>query len=107
MPQVIPLRSDLAAFDLQVSLEGTIYTLDFRWNTRARGWWMTVLNDQADTVLVGNTRVVVDFPANAYLTGRQPPGIFIFIDTSGQGRDPGLADLGQRVQLAYVPSTEL
>lgn len=107
MPSFIPLRSDLAAFDLQVVLDGLTVTLDFRWNTRALAWWMTVLNDEADTVLVGNTRVTVDFPQNAYLTGREPPGLFIFVDTSGQGRDPGLTDLGNRVQLTYTSAEEL
>lgn len=107
LPLLIPLRSDLPAFTTQVQLEGTTYTLSFRWNTRGQAWFMVVLNDEADTVLVGETRCVVGFPINAYLTGRQPPGVFVFDDTSRQGKDPGLTDLGGRVQLVYLPSTAL
>ena len=107
MSAVIQLRNDLTYFDIQAPLDGATYTLEMRWNTRALAWFMRLLNEQADTIIVGDTKVVADWPIALYITGRLPPGLLVFWDTSGAGLDPGLNDLGQRVQLLYYTAAEL
>lgn len=104
---VVPLRSDLPFFDLQAVLDGTTYTLQFRWNVRCSAWFMDVLDETADNVLVGGLQLVVDFPLGVYQTGRNPPGVFMLIDASGLGLDPGINDLGQRVRLLYFTAAAL
>lgn len=104
---VIPLPTDLTNFDLQTLLDGVTYTLAFRWNIRAAAWFMDILNEDGDTVIVAGIKIVVDFPLNLYRADREPPGILIAQDTLGSGVDPGLGELGDRVQLKYVSAVLL
>lgn len=107
MSVVLPLRSDLPFFDVKADLDDVTYTLQFRWNVRAAGWFLDVLDEQGETILAAGVRVVVDFPLLAHITGRSPPGALAFVDTGGKGEDPGLTDLGVRVALLYFSATEL
>lgn len=103
----IPLRNDLPFWDMQVDLETSTYTLQFRWNVRSNSWTFTVLDEQDLNVLTGDSRVVVNFPMGYYNTNRAPVGLFLFLDTSNQGLDPGLTDLGGRVQIVYLTAAWL
>lgn len=103
----IPLRSDLPFFDVQVPLDGVTYTLEFRWNVRAAAWFMTVLDEQAETVLMAGLKLVLGAFIGLEQTGRQPPGVFLMLDTSGTNVDPGVDDLGDRVRLEYLTAADL
>jgi hypothetical protein len=104
---IIPTRSDVFFYDLQVNLEDVTYTLQFRWNVRLGAWFMSIFDEQGTTPILVGLRLVADWPLGAYNTGRNPPGVFVAHDTSSQGIDPGVDDLGSRVQLVYFSSTEL
>jgi hypothetical protein len=100
----------LTYFDAQAPLDGVTYTLSFRWNVRASGWYLDIWDETGTVLYVAGVRVVANYPLCAYFTGRQPPGHLVFVDTSGQGLDPGLSDLGSasaRVQLYYLTAAEL
>lgn len=104
---MLPLRPDLPHYLFQVELEGRTYTLELRWNERAAGWFLSVLTADEVPILQGR-RVVVGFPLLArFRDFRLPPGELEAIDTTGAGRDPGLTELGARVQLMYTDSTSL
>lgn len=111
MPLIIdiPLSegAPLPYFDFQVPLESVTYTLQMRWNTRASRWYMDVLNEQADTVLIAGLKLVASWPLAAYITGRQPPGAFVVVDSTGLDVDPDLTGLGIRWKLLYYTTTEL
>ncbi len=165
---IIALPNNLPKFSLQVSLDGTTYTLYFAWNVRMQAWFMTLLDATDQFVIVADVRVVAQWFLSVYFTGiippawaqqtyaaddrivsvgnvyacvsagpgpstapptgtsnapvisgasppdgytwqyisplvngRSPPGLLMAYDTSGEGIDPGLTDLGQRVQLIY------
>lgn len=112
MPVVIPLRSDLPHFDLQVVLGDSVYTLELCWNSRERAWYMNVQTEAGDDIING-VKVVVDFPlARRSRDPRCPAGVLIAVDTSGESRDPRwdevlqVGDLGDRVQLLYFEPEE-
>ena len=107
MPQTIPLPPALPNFDLQADLDGTTYTLAMRWNARLGAWFVRVLDATGVVVLMGDQRLVADFPVALYVTGRQPPGLLTAVDTSGAGLNPGFDDLGSRVILTYTTAAEL
>jgi hypothetical protein len=107
MSQIIPTRSDLPFFDLQTELEGVTYTLQFRWNVRASRWFLDVLDAEGAKVLVASVKLVADYPLAIYRSDRQPRGCFFAADTGGGGVDPGINDLGKRVQLYYLTAAEL
>lgn len=101
------LRQDQPFFSIVVTLDAVSYTLQFRWNVRAAAWFVTVLDAVGVNVLLGDTRVVANFPLALYVTGRAPSGLLMAVDTSGQGLDPGLTDLGDRIDLQYFSKAEL
>jgi hypothetical protein len=107
MSLLIPTRSDLPFYDLQVPLDGVTYTLEFRRNVRVGAWFMNGYDITGTVLYFAGVKLVADFPLAAYNTARQPAGFFIAKDTSGQGIDPGINDLGVRVQLVYVTVAEL
>lgn len=113
MSVLIPIvreTDDTAHFDLQATLDGVTYTLEFRWNVRLGAWFMHVLDADGVTPYQLGVRLVVDWPLGKYISGRRPTGVFIALDTGspiGHGEDPGFDDLGSRVQLHYVPLSEL
>lgn len=103
----IPIDVGDPFFDVQVTLEDVTYTLQFRWNVREEAWYMHILDAEGTTVLHAGLKLVADWPLATYTTERQPPGILVARDTSGEGRDPGLDDLGDRVQLVYYTLAEI
>lgn len=103
----VPLKKGLPFFDLQVELESVTYTLTLRWNERAARWFLDVADVTGEVLHLGGMCVVADFPIAPHITGREPRGALIFVDTSGEGLDPGFEDLGERVVLRYYTVAEL
>lgn len=103
---VLPCRTDLPHYSFACDLDGVGYGFEFRWNARSEAWFMTILTGD-DQVILAGVKVVVDFPlAVRSASALMPPGTFIAVDTSGQHLDPGLTDLGERVQLSYLDASE-
>lgn len=113
MALIVPIvrtTDDASFFDLQASLDGVTYSIEFRWNVRLGAWFMTVFDAEGITPLIVGIRLVVDYPLAQNLVDRTPPGYFLAVDTGaseGFGQDPGFDDLGSRVQLWYVPEAEI
>lgn len=106
-----PANPPVPAFDVSETLDGVQCVLHFQWNETDGSWYLRVLGQDATLpALMGDTRLVVDWPL--YLSRiqalRTPPGVFLLQDTSGQGVNPGLGDLGAgaRCQLIYMPAAE-
>lgn len=97
----IPCRPDQTDYAFQVALDGATFTLRFRWNTRELAWYMDV-GDETDAPIYTSVKIVVNFPLGFRSRDpRRPLGFFLAGDTTKKGRDPGIADLGDRVQLYY------
>lgn len=98
----------LPFFTITVPLDAVVYTLQFRWNTRAGAYWLTLLDSTGETVILGDMRVITILPmwfnrgANA-----GPPGALIFFDTSGEADGVAFGTLGNRVVLLYYTAAEL
>ena len=93
---------------LQTDLDNVTFTLNIFYNSRDGGWYMDICQQDGTQILSGQ-RVVVD-----YLIGWKqgynplmPAGSLQWVDTSGQGLDPGQFDIGARVQLIYYDAAEL
>jgi hypothetical protein len=101
-PFLITTRTDLAHYIVGVTLDGSQYRLEFRWNTREESWYMHV-RTSLDAEILDSIKVVADWPMAWNLADPAlPPGLFYATDTSGASVDPGLEDLGDRVQLYYL-----
>lgn len=87
----------------RTALDGVEYVLQFDWNDRQKRWSFS-LADQDEVPIVSGVTLVADWPLLSLVTdARRPLGELVAWDTSGAGLDPGLADLGDRVQFTYVP----
>lgn len=120
MSIVIPLRGDLPFFDLGAELDGVTYTLQVRWNPRAAAFFLTVYDEPGENVLLGDARMVADYPLYSHRVDRQPPGALVVVDTSGAGEDPSaevlvdpdnnpsfVSTFGSRHVLLYFSAAEL
>lgn len=98
----LPLSPGTPSYSEQVTLDGALYTLRIRWNTRMSAWFLEIY-DTAEVLLVPPRRCVVGAPlldAFRYRAG-SPPGNAIVFDTTQRQVDPGLDDFGTRVLLLY------
>lgn len=107
MSLTIPLRSDLPFYRFQAELDSVTYGFEFRWNYEAGAWFVSVFTSE-DELVLGSKRVVVDWPLGArYVDSRLPPGLLMFLDTTGAHQDPGKDDLGSRCVFLYFTKEEL
>lgn len=101
----IDLPRDESHFAKLVALSGVDFEFRFDWNQRESRWYLSIYKD-GDAVHTG-IKIVADWPL--VMPGRQSPspaGLLMAVDTTGVGTDPGLADLGARVQLCYFEADD-
>lgn len=101
----IPVRSDVKAYQFQMDLEGIIYTLDFGFNTRSGRWYMSIYNQTAETLLIGDIPILINIPLHdQYIDVDLPPGRFIAIDETGQNKEATVNNFGTEIKLFYEES---
>lgn len=106
MSFIIPTRS-LPAYGFEISLEGSVYRLDFRWNSAYEFWTMDV-RDRQNNVLIGGIKLVINYEILfRYSRGNVPPGSILPIDTTGKLARIGRNDLGEAVKLVYLTRAEV
>jgi hypothetical protein len=104
---LIPTRSDIPHYDMRVTLDGTEYYLELRYNTRDEHWFLA-LYDSAMDVIAAGVRVVVGFPLLFRCQdARRPPGMLLAVSSAEVEGDPGETDLGGVVQLYYIDAADL
>ena len=104
---LLPVAPGLARYTFQCELDRVTFNFAFEWNDRDSGWYMSI-SDVNRTPLVSGRRVVLNYPLiNVYRDSRLPAGNIMAFDSTGTDTEPGYADLGDRVYLAYTPFTEL
>lgn len=89
-------------------LEGSLFTVDLRWNSRAQAWSLDMY-DGNGVLLAGGVRIVADAPLLERFGLRKdfPAGEILALDTSNAGEDPGFADFGTRVLFVYMTAAEV
>lgn len=101
----IPVRSDIPAYSFQITLEGTVFTLHFRFNTRLDRWVMDV-NNVDDVRIVTGVPLLYGLPLlDRYKYEGLPLGRFVISDETGEKRNPTRDGLGDDFKLLYREST--
>lgn len=102
----IPTRS-LPAYNFEITLEGVIYRLYFRWNSRFEFWVMDFQDRQGESILAG-LKLVLDYELiRMFASDRLPKGALIAVDSSRRLTRIGENDLGDPVKLLYIPRADL
>lgn len=98
----LPFDSEDTHYEFKTTLQGAVYTFEVRWNTREQAWYTTIKTEDEE-IIVADCKIVADwFLFLRSRDARLPPGLFATYDTSGRGQNPGINDLGTRVQVVYV-----
>lgn len=104
--QTIPVRSDLPAYEMQVELDGVIFTLGFTYNTRA-GYWVLDISDANEVPLLVGIKIISGWLlTNRFVNDGLPAGDFFVYDTSGKNEDPKIDDFGTNKVFLYADAAE-
>lgn len=104
---LLPVAPGLARYTFQCELDKATYKFSLEWNDRDSGWYMSIADVNGVPLLSGR-RIVLNYPLiNVYRDTRLPLGNIMAFDSTGLDVEPGYADLGDRVYLAYTPFSEL
>ena len=103
----ISVDPELPNQEFNVSLDGALYVLRFKWNEREQAWYMSIL-DEAESPIFEGVKVVLDTLLGVRTSDpRGFPGALVAFDSTGQLLMPGEKDLGSRVVLFYYDFNEL
>lgn len=100
--QELPVRSDLPQHEFQIDLEGTIFTITIRFNERKARWVMDIGDSNGTSILAGIVLLTDVNITDQYVGDNLPPGRFFVVDETGEGKNPGINDLGNDVKLFYL-----
>lgn len=104
---VIPLIPSVPHYRVATTLADVTYVIDVRWNTREAAWYMDVFQEDETPIRQGIKIVLGTALGNTTIDPEWPPGYFYATDTSGQGLDAGLDDMGERVILVWYEASEV
>lgn len=89
----------------RVTLDGSVYTVEWSWNARSDRWWIRLSDDDGQIVYLP---AVEGFPLLRSVTGtRRPAGELVVIDTLDEHREPGLRDFPTDFELLYIEASEI
>lgn len=103
MPQQLPFVPSIPNYRVSTDLAGTQFILDARWNTRSEAWYLDILVEDETPIVRGVKVVLGALLGVTNVDPAFPAGTFLASDTSGQGLDATLDDLGTRVIVLFFP----
>jgi len=89
------------------AIDGAAYHFDARWNAAEGAWYLDILEED-ETPIVNGAKLTV----GTFLGARSTHPIFnmsafVAVDTGGRDADPGLDDLGARVEVRRYTAEEI
>lgn len=99
---IVNLAPNLPNYRQRVILSGREYGFELRWSMREERWYLDIRKANGDPLLLA-LKLVVGWPLLYRFRGVDgiPPGELVVLDPRPEPADPGLAELGDVVQLAY------
>lgn len=92
------------AWSMELTLDGRVYTMRGKYNTRSDQWVVDILSRERQPLLLG-LRLVLNYPLLlANYDERLPRGQLFVVDPAGSANaDPGRLDFKDRLRLVYEP----
>lgn len=103
---LLPEIPNLPRFTFDIDLESTPYRFEFQWNDRDSSWYMSLFETDNTPILLSK-RVSLTSDLFSPRGAKSPPGELHAVDTGGALMPPAIDELGNRVVLVYLESTEL
>lgn len=107
MPNLIPFEQSQNNYTIIVPLTGAPYSISVRFNSIDNAWYMDLYDEDQEPILM-NIKIVL-----GSRIGRTSSHAFFkthllsVVDTAATGRDAGYDDLGGRIQVQVVDTTEV
>lgn len=101
----IPVRADIPAYQFQITLDGTVYTLKFRFNVRMDRWIMDIADTDEEAILSGIPMLYGLPLVQRFELEELPPGKFVVVDETGEERNPTRTGFGDDFKLLYEEAT--
>lgn len=107
MPSAITLPIGEHDYELLATFANVEYTLRLRWNARAAAWYLDLTDPDGEPVVTGIKCVL-----GVKLGGRSAhpffdDNILILTNIGPTSVDPGIDDLGRRVQLVWLGAADI
>ena len=97
----IPVRADLPSYEFRIDLDGSTYTLAFRFNERMNRWIMDIKTENNVPVLLGSPVLIgTDFLAR-FQSDSLPPGELFTINLKDNFVDADREAFGNDVIILY------
>jgi hypothetical protein len=94
------------AYTETVQLDGSLYLLQFAWNTRTEHWYLSVYLPDETPITLGRMIVNGVNLLRSCSTPGRPPGMLLAVPIDASLEHAGLDGLGSRIGLYYVPADE-
>jgi len=103
---VLPVTYDIAAYQFQIELEGTLYFFSFRYNSRMDRWVMNIADENEEILLAGLVLITNYNLLHGFKNDKLPPGKIFMYDETGEQKTSGRDEIGNTIKLFYVESIE-
>lgn len=98
---MIPVRNDLYAYTMRITLEKNIYMLSFRYNARMGRWVMDILTANEDPLVMGVVILVNQDLLGRFKEERLPNGTFFAININEKKNENNVDAFGNNLVLLY------
>lgn len=98
----IPARNDFPAYEFKIDLDGVVYTLFFRYNTRMTRWLLDIMDASGNPILMGLPLLITVDTTGRFVNEGVPAGFIDVSDDSNQGTQPTRDSFGTDHSLLYV-----
>jgi len=104
--QIIPANPD-GSYTMQIALTGSVFLLDFHWNTLNSFWVMSIYNSNRVPVVLG-IKIVPNYNlTKQYVYSSMPLGDILCQNFQNQWGEIGRFDMGKTTELVYYEPGEL
>jgi hypothetical protein len=107
MAAILPFIASISRYRFATTIENRVYLLDVRWNSRAESWYFDMLSEDETPLRRGMRLVLGAFLGVRSASDELPHGVLMAIDRTGEGREAGFDDLGDRVVVFYFTRDEV
>jgi hypothetical protein len=102
---ILPLKN-LTDYFYETVIDGVIYLLEFRWNSRHQ-FWTVDFKDVEGNDLVRGIKLIINYELiRLFARENMPKGALIPVDVTGKLERVTFADVGNNIQFVYVPRNE-
>lgn len=97
----IPLTSDFPNYEIRIELDGVVFNMAFRYNTREGRWFMDI-KDASDVMLVAGIKLILGVQLiERFQDIRLPFGSLFMINEDNSTEEPGRSNLGINALMLY------